>query len=420
MVLFKKGEWKLFWPFYMALFIGISIPGIQVVLIPFFLLKGFTLTQVGIGMGLMSLFTILAEVPTGAVADIFGKRVSIQVHWILHTIVSLLFVFVTSPWQMYVLFAIFGISGTFASGAFEALPYEICKKEKRKELINEFYSKISFVREIAHFISYFATAGVLLLLGSEKIYTFFGIDFKGIDFLWPIGAIGFFAAFLIFFNVKEDVKPRKINLKNDFIETYKLSVEGIKYAKNHPVINKLFFASFFLTISYIFFSETVYQPFLLNIGFNAEKIALIVAFASIVGAIFSLIPKTLEKKFKTEKHFIEFTIILQLALIVGLFFFNKIFAFSVLFFFIFYNVHRSLREPLFQPFKQLFMKDNVRATVGSVDSLLSNVASVIFFPVAGILLDNIGVINTTISASIPLVIGLVILYTIKMKERVAH
>ena len=323
MIIFKKGEWKIFWPFYLALFIGISTPGIFVIQTLFFLSRGFTLTQLGIGFGLVSLFTLLAEIPTGAVADIFGKKTSIQVHWLLHTITSFSFIFVQSPWQMYLLFSIEGISGTFASGAFDALPYEMCKKAKRKDLINEFYAKISMITQFSHVIAYFGTVGVLFLLGSEKIYTVFGMTFRGMDFLWPIGGLGYFFAFLIFFNVKEEVKREKVNIKKNFVKTYRLAFEGIKYSCTHHVIRKLFIASFFLAGSFVLFAHHVHQSFLIGFGFNAEKIAIIIALAAIIGTIFSLIPKSIEKKFKTEKQFIQITIILQLGLLLALVFFSK-------------------------------------------------------------------------------------------------
>jgi MFS family permease len=420
MQFFKKGEWKIFWPFYMALFVGISTPGIYVIQTLFFLSRGITLTQLGIAFGLYSLFSILAEIPTGAVADVFGKKISIQIHWIIHAITTFAFIFINAPWQIYLLFAVQGISGTFASGAFDALAYNTCINNKRKDLINEFFAKINFITQAGHFLSYLGTVVILYLVGSEKTYLIFNRGYTGMDLLWFTGALGFFFAFLIFFKFKEKNKSRKINIKKDIVKTHQTAIKGLKYAKNHIIIRKLFLASFFLTISYILFSDYVHQSFLLDLGFGAEKIALTIALASVVGAVFTLIPKSIEKKFKTEKHFVEFTIILQLILLVGLFFFNKIFAFSLFFFFIYYNVHRCLRGPIFLPFMQLFMKDKMRATLGSIESLLANVAGVVFFPLAGYMVDNVGVINTTIASVIPLIIGLFILYSVKLKKRISH
>jgi MFS family permease len=418
-VIFKEGELKIFWPYYLALFVGISTPAVYVIQTVFFLSRGFTLTQVGIAFGLASLFRIVAEIPTGAFADAFGKKKSSQMCWLISTITSACFIFVHAPWQMYVLFSLEGISATFLSGSFDALAYQTCKKNNREDLINEFFAKVSFIREAGHIISYLGVVGVLYALGPGRIYNFLGTNVRGMDFLWPITACGYLAAFIIFFAAKEDVEPVKVNLRQNFIDNYRTSVEGIKYSKAHPIIRKLFLSGFFLTASYVLFADIVYQPFLLNHGFGAEKIAIIVAIASVIGAIFSLVPKSLEKQFKTEKHFIEFTIILQMVLLIGLFFLHSIFAFGMLFFFIYYNMY-SFREPIFQPFKQLFMKDSIRATIGSVDSLISSVACVLVFPIAGFLVDKFGVLNTTLTAFFPLIIALIIMRSIKMESRIAH
>jgi MFS family permease len=417
MSFFKEGEWKLFWPFYVALFIGISTPTIYVIQTLFFLSRGISLTELGIAFGLLSLFIVLSEIPTGVIADRFGKKISIQIHWILHTITTALFIFISEPWQIYILFSIQGISQTFASGAFEALPYEICKKNKRKDLINEFYGKISFITQIGHFISYFGTIGVLFLLSSSTGYNILGINFQGMDFLWLIGALGYFLAFLIFFWLKEDIKKEKLTIKKEFIKSFSILRESLVYVKNHSILKRIFLVGFFLTISYILFLDAIHQSFLLNLGFDAKLIATIIALASIVGAIFSLIPKIIEKKFKTEKHYIEFTILLQIILLIGLYFFNHSIFYSMFFFFIYYNVHRCLREPIFEPFRQSFMKDSTRATIGSINSLIGHIAGIIFFPLGGFLLDNFNVINTTLFALIPLFLGLLILLSIKIKRK---
>ncbi|MBI2125121.1 MFS transporter [Candidatus Woesearchaeota archaeon] len=420
MVMFKKGEWKLFGALYSSLFLGMAMPNIYVVQALFFLSRGISLTELGIGFAIIKLFRLISEVPTGAIADLYGKKVSIQIQLFFYSICSFLFLFVTRGWHMYLLFAVEGVAGAFASGAYEALPYEIAKKAKRTDLINEYAGKGSFLREVAHFISYFGAVAFLFLVGGETVYTLLGISFKGLDLLWIPTSLGFLIAFVLMFKVKEEVVPRKVNLKQDFIDTYRVSVEGLKYAKSHPVISKLFAASFFFAISFFLFDHHVHQPFLQDLGFNAESIALLTALASLVGAGLSLIPKSIEKRFKTEKHFLEFTVILQLILLAGLFFFNKIFAFGVLFFFIYYNIHRSFREPIFGPFKQLFMKDEIRATIGSVESLIISIGGIIFLPLAGYLVDTYGAINTTLSAFIPLALGLIVLYTIKMNGRVNH
>ena len=87
MKLINKFEWKLFHPIYLGLGIGVAIPDIDMVIMAFFFAKGFTATQIGIGTALQSLFLLLAELPTGVFADLYGKRLSVQISWLMQSII---------------------------------------------------------------------------------------------------------------------------------------------------------------------------------------------------------------------------------------------------------------------------------------------------------------------------------------------
>ncbi len=414
---FKKGEWKLFGKIYSAMFFGIAMPDIDILLMLFFFAKGFSATQVGIGFGLLSLFVIISEVPTGAIADLYGKKVSIQIHWLVHGISTIMFFFVTEPWHMWILFSIWGISQTFASGALDALPVDIASEAKRKDLIKEFYSKMFIVCRLAMSVSYFLSLGFLLLVGSTNTYQFLG-ERQGLDFLWFTTASGYLVAFFIILRLKEKVKKKAFSLKKSFKETYKQSIEGIKYSKKHPVIRKLFLASFFMVIAQLFFSDIVFQPFLIDIGFKAENIAMLIAFASILGAVFSYIANHMEKRFRTEKHFLQAVILTEILMLILLFFFTGP-IFSIVFFFIYYNL-KDLRLPLWSSFSQLFYKNELRATIGSVGSIFNHLGNVIFIPLIGFLVDNIGAKSTTVIGILPFFIVFFVLRSIRHEKRIEH
>lgn len=415
---FKEGEWKLFNPIYLAMFIGIAVPDIDMLIMVFFFAKGFTATQVGIGFALQALFMILAEIPTGAVADKYGKRFSTQINFFVHALIFISFFFITETWMMWVLFAIMGISETFRSGAFDALPYDMAKNAKRTDLINQFYSTYGFLVQVATAISNFAVIGFLFLVGSTAQYNIFGQTHQSLDFLWLTGAVGYLVAFFILFKIKEKVRKHKANVKKDIKETYNTSLKAIKYSKSHPVISKLVLMGIFMTITMLLFSDIVYQPFLIDLGVNPESIAIIIAFASLLAALFSQVPKYLNEKFKTEKKYIEAMLIVKLLVLVSLFFFAGP-IFSLIFFFV-YFASDSLLHPMMNPFKQFFYKKEMRATLGSVESVVNNIISVIFFPIIGYLIDNLGSNKTILLASIPLLIGYFIFKSIKYDNRLVH
>jgi len=170
---FKQKEWQLFNPIYLGLGTGVSIPDIDMVIMAFFFAKGFSATQVGIGLSLQSLFLLIAEIPTGVFADLYGKRKSVQVSWLMQSLIFGLFFFITEPWMMWFLFSLKGIAYTFSSGAFESLPYDIAKKAKREDLINKFYSTFEFVYQFATAFSNLNAIIFLYLVGATTQYFVF-------------------------------------------------------------------------------------------------------------------------------------------------------------------------------------------------------------------------------------------------------
>ena len=84
----------------------------------------FTLTNVALIFGLQALSSAIFEVPTGAIADIFGRKNTLclaYAAWFISTIV----LFIGGKIWVYVIYAILsGLGGALASGTDVALVYE--------------------------------------------------------------------------------------------------------------------------------------------------------------------------------------------------------------------------------------------------------------------------------------------------------
>lgn len=416
--LIDKTEWKLFHPLYIALFIGIAIPDIDMIIMVYFLSKGFTATQVGIGLSLQSLFLLLSEIPTGAFADRFGKRKSVQMSWLMQSLIFTLFFFITDAWMMWVLFSLKGIAYTFSTGAFEALPYEIAKKAKRTDLINKFYKTQEFIYQIATMFSNLNVILFLFLLGAGTTYHFLGQDHQGMDFLWLTGSVGYLVGSIILSRLREGVKNKKTHAKENASDMFRMAKEAITYSKSHPVVSKLVAMGVFAQIVAALFSDIVYQPFLLDLGIKVESIAIIVAVGSFVAAAFTIIGDRIQKKVSTEKRYIELMLLAKIAILASLMFFAGP-VYSIFFFFIYFGFD-SFITPLLTPFKQHFYKKEIRATLGSVESVVKNITAVIFFPIVGLMLDNVGANKTVLFALLPLFLSYLIFRGIKHNGKLEH
>ncbi len=414
----EKTEWELFYPLYLALFIGVAIPDIDMVIMVFFLSKGFTATQVGVGLSLQSLFLLLSEIPTGAFADLFGKRKSVQVSWFMQSLIFAVFFFISKPWMMWLLFSLKGIAHTFSTGAFEALPYEIAKKAKREDLIDKYYSTYEFVYQTATAFSNLNVIIFLLLIGATNIYNILGQPHPGLDFLWLTGSLGYFVGTLILFRLKEKVSKAKSHIQNDMKNAYKLATKAISYTTTHEIVRSLVLVGIFIKLTIMLFSDIVYQPFLLGLGIKNENIAIMVAIGSAIAAIFSLLSKRINKKISTEKRYLETMMILKIAVLVSLLLFAGP-IFSIIFFFIYFGFD-SLINPVLNPFKQFFYKKDIRATLGSVESVAKNLIAIIFFPLIGYSMDTLGPNKTVLLSIAPLLTGYLIFRGIKQEGRLIH
>jgi len=95
-------------------------------------MRGFSLTQVS---GLEALFWVVivfAEVPTGAVADRFGRRTSLMLSAASTTAAILVFGLATNYWIVLVSYVVWGFGLTFQSGADSALVFESLKAVGRE------------------------------------------------------------------------------------------------------------------------------------------------------------------------------------------------------------------------------------------------------------------------------------------------
>jgi predicted MFS family arabinose efflux permease len=94
--------------------------------------RGFSLTQVSVLEALFWVVVVLSEVPTGAVADRFGRKVSICLGAASVTAAVLVFGIATNYWLVLASYTAWGIGITFQSGADSALVFESLKANGRE------------------------------------------------------------------------------------------------------------------------------------------------------------------------------------------------------------------------------------------------------------------------------------------------
>jgi MFS family permease len=89
--------------------------------------RGFSLTQVGTLEALFWIVIILSQLPTGLIADRFGRKLSLMLAGVFTTAAILVFGVAGNYWIVLVSYVAWGIGLTFASGADAALVFDSLK-----------------------------------------------------------------------------------------------------------------------------------------------------------------------------------------------------------------------------------------------------------------------------------------------------
>src|SRR3989338_8579440 len=231
MKIFQKGEIKTLGPFYLERFLShllYFLPAFWVISFNNYI----TLTQIGIVFAMMSIISFFLEIPTGAFADIYGRKASTLVGYFFSGISILLLFFFKSFIGILFFTCTWSIAGTFISGAKESWIIDNIKKKNKGSLIKSFFLKDQFIVGLALVLS-----GVLGTFVVKKL---------GIELSWIFAAASFLVTFLVLAFIPEIKTNKKEQLT--FKKIFQQSKKSIQYGLKHNVLFFIFLATFFIIL----------------------------------------------------------------------------------------------------------------------------------------------------------------------------
>ena len=350
----------------------------------------FSFFQISVLFTAFSVSMFLFEIPTGAFADVFSRKYSVVLGFLISGICILLMGIFSSFWIFFLLFIILGFGMTLISGAEEAWVIDNLNYYRRKDLHKEFFIKS---QSIAYFAGIFSPLVGALIVKSFSI--------KPLWFVWGFGIL--FGGLMLFIFGKEKYKPKDVKISQLFNKTVRNSKNGLKYSYNHKIIFYLVLASIFLAM--MIMDGDYWQPFLKNLGMPVYALGIVFSIVSAVSMIIPLTARYLDK-YKIQNVFIVLIGIRILLLSSVLFLYPNLFILGAGIF-IFSSGLMSLRHPLIEPYFQKHLPKKVRATITSVKSMGVQMGMGLSALLFGFLADIIGV-----QKIIPLtgVFGLVAMY----------
>lgn len=134
--------------------------------------RGYSLVEIGIAETLFHITSLMFELPSGALADMFGRKRCLIVSSIMHMIGNVIMILSTNLSMVCLSIAFQALCYNFSSGSGEALAYDSLKLSKQASEFEQYMSNQLIIYRICSGISTLC-AGFALILGHKIAY---GVD----------------------------------------------------------------------------------------------------------------------------------------------------------------------------------------------------------------------------------------------------
>jgi MFS family permease len=320
---------------------------------------------------------VLFEVPTGVIADTFGRRVSYLLGCITLSISTLLYLYmwqIQGPfWGWAASSVLLGLGFTFFSGALEAWLVDALHATNFKGSLDSVFAKGQMA------------GGIAMLTGSIAGGVIAQFTTLGVPYMLRAGVL--ILNFLTAFFWMRDLGFTPQKSKRPLSEMRRIFSHSVKHGLGNPPVRWIMIAAPFATgVSfYVFYAL---QPFLLEL-YGDEKaywiaglVAALVACAQIAGGFAAPHIRRVFKKRTTA--LISGTLLTSLLLILVAFTSNFYVALFIIFL---WGLMFAALSPIRQAYLNGLIPSQQRATVLSFDSLMGSSGGIVIQPVLGKVAD---------------------------------
>lgn len=256
---------------------------------------------IGILETVMIVTCILTEIPTGALADLLGKRKTLMLSFFLSAIANVWMGFAPNVLNMALSLVLLNIGGTFASGSFEALIYDSLKQEKKTKKYQRVLANISTIRMLS--------LGVSSVIGGY-------IALYDMRLPYHLNGIGqFIAVFVAYFLIEPKIDTVKITVKGYL----KQMVEGLKHLFRTNRVRGIVIPSLIVGSLILILREGLDDILILDFGFKTKVVELgyISAAYSFIAAFATFVIPRLTSKWNQDKLYIMYLALTSITLFIS-------------------------------------------------------------------------------------------------------
>jgi MFS family permease len=358
--------------------------------------KGMTLTQLGLLETIFHITSFFMEVPTGAVADIFGRKVS-RISGRFLSLISVVLLLAANSFLWFAISFVFtALSYNLESGAGDALIYDSLKEIGEEEK----YMKISGRKEL-----FYQTAGIISFFVGGYLAT------KSYNMAFILTIIIAVITIAQSFTFKEPTMVREqVKKENIFI---KQLMESIRVVIKNP---KIGFLIIFVEIIMAFCTCIFFylQNYLKGNGYSEAIIGIIYAASSLAAALGATQTHRIEEKIK-EQGMLLIIPIITVACLWGIALSKYHYVFFILLMITESFIYVSTSDYI----NKMIPSEN-RATILSFASMAFSFFMITLFPLIGVIGDkyslNTAFMSLAVLGSVLVIINICLLTLKNGKE----
>jgi len=357
-------------------------------LILFFLEKGFSFFQIGILISIREISNYILEIPTGFIADIKGRKVSMLFSMVSYIFSFLLFFFSGKFFLMIIAMIIFALGEAFRTGTHKALILSYLRINNHLDKKTEYYGKTRAFSQFGSAINALIAAGLVFYTGKYSIIFLASIIPYILNFFNLLSYPNYLDS--------EIIKKTKREFLKDFISLFK------KQESRSGIFNASIFDSFFKTskeyLQPILVTMTLSIPLLKDYDIQTRSSVLIGIVYFFLFLLTSFASSNSEKvcsHFKSKEHFLNLSYLTGgiFLILIWIFLNLNVEYLSVIIFILLYILY-NLRRPVNVSYLSEKFPRELMASGLSLESQMRMIFISILAPLMGYLVDNFGMPNS--------------------------
>jgi len=329
--------------------------------------KGLSLYQAGLVEAIFHVTGLLMEIPTGAIADIWGRKASRVLGRVVRVLSIIMFIMADGFLAVALAFVFTALSYNLESGSGQALLYDSLKQIKKEDDFTKIMGRNEVVMHIA-LIGSLTIGGYIASFNHDYAYIGAGV----------VAVISAIQA-LTFIEPKIDEEQQESYSFKSFVNKVKDSVSVIKCN-----VKLAYYILIFESLGAVVASVKFYlQNYFKGIGYSEAFIGLFLA----CGAGFAAIIAT--QAYKLEHFWGERRILRHFPIVMALLIWGVSLTTWPAIFFILLVGLDSLVYVVFSDYINKMIPSNKRATILSMSSMVFSAFMIVIFPIIGALGDTI-------------------------------